>query len=164
MYFAALLGSLILSWFVSKYFSGNGKQNLNGAPANAQAYIIVGSGTHNQCAWPKLYAVFPGGWNGGGGLVHIYNRSFHRQAADWYVFTYYQSHGCWPVGQHSFNVRYSKDGTAPVRTPIGDCSGVRRLTIKFVKVSEEDRADYEGSDLRYEIKTLFLQASTHVGF
>lgn len=153
MYVAALLGSLILSWFVSKYFSGYGKQGLNGSPSNAQASISIGSGTHNQRVWPKLFAVFPGGWNGGGGLVHIYNLSFHRQAADWYVSTYYKSHGCRPVGQHSFNVRYSKDGTAPVRTPIGDSSGVRRLTIKFVMVSEEDRADYEGNDLRYEVKT-----------
>ena len=153
MYFAALLGSLILSWFVSKYFSGNGKQNLNGAPANAQASIIVGSGTHNQCAWPKLYAVFPGGWNGGGGLVHIYNREFYRQAADWYVAEFYKSHGCKPIGEHSFEVHYSRDGSAPVRTPIGNGSGERQLTIRFVMVPEENQADYEGTDLRYAVKT-----------
>jgi hypothetical protein len=37
---------------------------------------------------------------------------------------------------------------------MGDSSGVRRITINFVMVAEADRADFEGTDLRYEVKTL----------
>lgn len=45
------------------------------------------------------------------------------QAADWSVAGFNKSHGCRLVGEHSFEVRYSRDGSAPVRTPIGDGSG-----------------------------------------
>ena len=110
--------------------------------------------SNNQKVWPKLFAVFPGGWNGGGGLVHAFNRQIHRQAADWYVSSFYESHGCWPVGAHSFDIRFAPDGSAPIRTPIGRSSGTRRVTIKFVIVPWRERADYLGTDLRYEVKAI----------
>ena len=107
----------------------------------------------NQRSWPKLYAIFPGGWNGGGGMVHMFNLAMHRRAADWYVQSFYKSHGCRPVGEHSFEVTYGRGEGFIVQTPIGDSHGIRRLTIKFVMVEEKDRADFEGTDLRYEVKT-----------
>lgn len=154
MYFAVLFGLLIFAWVIPKLFPGKRPMAYHRSSDVEQDATRSRQNAPNQRVWPKLYAVFPGGWNGGGGLVHMYNLSLHRQAADWYVSSFYKSHGCRPVGEHSFNVRFSRNGTAPVRTPIGDGSGVRRLTIKFVMVPEEDRADYEGSDLRYEVKTL----------
>lgn len=153
MVFAIVLGFLVSAWVIAQLLAGKRPAAYHRLADGGKSSTLAGENVPKQRDWPKLYAVFPGGWNGGGGLVHIYNREFYRQAADWYVAEFYKSHGCKPIGEHSFEVHYSRDGSAPVRTPIGNGSGERQLTIRFVMVPEENQADYEGTDLRYAVKT-----------
>ena len=147
MFLALIFILLISGWII--------RQTSKGTTSHPHRHRTGDTNTHepNQTVWPKLYAVFPGGWNGGGGIVHSYNLGFHRQAVDWYAAGFYKALGRFPDGDHSFEVTYSRDGSAPVRTPIGNGHGTRRLTMKFVTVSEDARADYERKELCYEIKT-----------
>lgn len=105
-----------------------------------------------QRSWPKLFAVFPGNWSGGGGMVHIYNRHFHRQAADWYCRAFYKRYGRLPVGTHEFAVTYGKGPGFDVQTPIGNGSGTRTVSINFVMVSRNELRNFLGSDLNYEVR------------
>ena len=80
---------------------------------------------------PVVIALFPGGWNGAGGMVHHFNLAIHKQAADWYCKKYYIENGELPVGEHSFEVRYGKGGNYDIVTPFGDSSGVKTVSMKF---------------------------------
>lgn len=89
------------------------------------------SGAPSAVSMPHIVARFPGGWNGAGGMVHIYNRALHQQAADWYVPRYYAEHGEWPSGGHRFTVRHGKGEGFDVQTPIGNSSGTRHVSMIF---------------------------------
>lgn len=105
-----------------------------------------------QTSRPTLFAVFPGNWNGAGGMVHSYNRQFHRQAADWYCQTFYKRHGRLPIGTRTFKVTFGKGPGFDVQTPLGNGSGTRTVTIKFVMVPPNELENFIGSDLNYEIR------------
>ena len=104
--------------FRSKYLSGTGVNR----PVNKL---------------PILIARFPGDWNGAGGMVHHFNLGIHRQAADWYCKNYYIENDKLPIGKHIFYVRFGCKGGYDVTTPIGNSSGIKEVSMKFILCSND---------------------------